>query len=92
MDSEVSALFVDVIQGNPGACVIVQHILTLPTWPQLLCHCKAQGLVGHTLWRVVKDEYRHDWRRFVADQVAQMAPERARVLTQRGQSVQSHYN
>ncbi len=76
--SEIFVLVSSIVQGNPGAMTIVQHVMTLPIWPQLLYHLRAQGLVGSALWCAVKDEYGHDWRRFVANQMAQMGQFQAR--------------
>ena len=72
MDIEVRQLLLDVMDGNPGACVIVEKLLGCDAWYPLLCHLKRQGLVGTTLWRVVKDEYRHDWAQFAQIQLEQI--------------------
>jgi hypothetical protein len=80
------------MDGNLGAFTIIRQLMSLPTWYQLLHHLKTQGLVGSELWRVVKDEYGHDWRQFVQDQLDQMEPERAQTLRALGRHRSSTYN
>jgi hypothetical protein len=46
MDSETRHLLTDVMAVNPGAFTIIRALMALPTWYQLLHHCKEQGLVG----------------------------------------------
>jgi hypothetical protein len=46
MDSETRHLLTDVMAVNPGAFTIIRALMALPTWHQLLHHCKDQGLVG----------------------------------------------
>ena len=91
-DSETRQLLTDVMDGNPGAFTIIRELMSLPTWYQLLCHLKHRGLVGSELWRVVKDDYQHNWRQFVDDQLEQMEPERARALRSLGRLTSSRHN
>jgi hypothetical protein len=90
--SDIRQLVIDVMDGNPGAFTIIRQLMSLPTWYQLLHHLKAQGLVGSELWRVVKDDYGHDWRQFVQDQLDQMEPERAQTLRVLGRHTSPKYN
>jgi hypothetical protein len=69
LDQESYQVVLDVIDGNPGACVIVGRLLSSPFWRLILYSLKAQCLVGSELWRVVQDDYAHDWSRFVKDQL-----------------------
>lgn len=72
MDMEVRQLLLDVMDNNPGACIIVGKLLSYDAWYPLLCHLKKQGLVGSRLWCVMKDEYGHDWAQFAQIQLAQI--------------------
>lgn len=93
MDSETRQLVMDVMDGNPGAFVVIRRLMYFTMWYPLLHHLKDQGLVGSELWRVVKDEYGHDWTQFVRDQLAQMmGQERAPMLRALGRQVPSHHN
>jgi hypothetical protein len=65
----------DVMDGNPGAFVVIRRLMYFTMWYQLLGHLKAQGLIGSRLWQVVKDDYAHNWTQFVADQLVQMGHE-----------------
>lgn len=80
MDSDTKQLIMDVMAGNPGAFTIIRELMSFPTWFQLLYHLKEHGLVGSELWRIVNDEYNHDYKRFVEDQIARMTPERAQAM------------
>ena len=80
MDDGTQQLILDVIDGNPGAFTIIRHLMAFAIWYQLLHYLKSQRLVGSELWRIVKDEYTHDYGRFVDDQLARMSPERAQTL------------
>ena len=80
MDNGTQQLILDVIDGNPGAFTIIRQLMAFAIWYQLLHYLKSQHLVGSELWRVVKDEYAHDYGRFVDDQLARMSPERAQTL------------
>jgi hypothetical protein len=46
MDSATRHLLTDVMAVNPGPFTIIRALMALPTWYQLLHHCKDQGLVG----------------------------------------------
>jgi hypothetical protein len=65
MDKESEQLTLDVIDGNPGAGVIVCLLLSSPLWRPILQVLKSQHLIGSELWRVVPDEYDDDWECFV---------------------------
>jgi hypothetical protein len=80
VDDGTQQLILDVTDGNPGAFTIIRHLMAFTIWHQLLHFLKNQRLVGSELWRIVKDEYTHDYGRFVDDQLARMAPERAQTL------------
>jgi hypothetical protein len=92
MDNPTRQLVVDVIDDNPGALTIIECLMSYATWYQLLHHLKDQGLVGSTLWRVVKEDYSLNLERFVEDQLCQMAPERARTLRALGQHPSPRHN
>ena len=92
MDNDTKALLMEVMDGNPGAYTIIKKLMILPCWYQLLHHCKNRGIVGSELWRVVKDDYHHDCMQFVADQLAEMQPERAAALKALGQLESARYN
>jgi hypothetical protein len=62
----------DVMDGNPGALLIIRRLMYFAPWPLLLHHLKGQGLTGSRLWQVVKDDYGHVWTQFAYDQLAQM--------------------
>jgi hypothetical protein len=72
MDQETQQLVIDVMDGNPGALVIIQRLMYFSTWGSLLYHLKMQGLVGSKLWRVVKDDYAENWCHFGQVQLAEM--------------------
>ena len=72
MDEATQQLVMDVMDGNPGALVIIQRLMYFSTWGPLLGHLKMQGLVGSELWRVVRDDYAEDWCRFGQAQLTQM--------------------
>lgn len=72
MDQETQQLVIDVMDGNPGALMIIQRLMYFSTWGSLLYHLKMQGLVGSKLWRVVKDDYAENWCHFVQVQLAEM--------------------
>ena len=93
MDNDTKALLMEVMDGNPGAYTTIQELMLLPCWYQLLHHCRIRGLMGSELWRVVKDDYHYDCQQFVADQLAEMQPERAEALRALGRltSAHSHY-
>lgn len=76
MNNETRQLIMDVMDGNPGAFVVIRRLMYFTMWYPLLCHLKERGLVGSRLWQVVKDEYGHNWTQFVTDQLAQMGYER----------------
>ena len=76
MNSETRQLIMDVMDGNPGAFVVIRRLMYFTMWYPVLCHLKERGLVGSRLWQVVKDEYGHNWTQFVMDQLAQMGHER----------------
>lgn len=75
VNSEMRQLIMDVMAGHPGAFVVIRRLMYCTMWYPLLCHLKERGLVGSRLWQVVKDDYSHNWTRFVADQLAQMGYE-----------------
>jgi hypothetical protein len=87
VQSDTQQLIMDVMDGNPGAFTIIRELMKFPTWYQLLHHLKSQRVIGSALWQVVKDDYGHDVKRFVEDQLARMAPERARTLRSLGRDV-----
>ena len=72
MDGVVFELVMVVGVGNPGALTIIRELMGVSTWYPLLHHLKQHGLVGSTLWRVVKDDYCHDITQFVASQLLEM--------------------
>jgi hypothetical protein len=72
MDRETQQLVMDVMDGNPGALMIIQRLMYFSTWYPLLYHLKMQGLIGSELWRVVQDDYAEDWCRFGQAQLAAM--------------------
>jgi len=72
MDQDTQQLVIDVMDGNPGALMIIQRLMYFSTWCLLLHHLKMQGLIGSELWRVVQDDYNQDWRRFAQTQLSQM--------------------
>lgn len=92
MNHEIRELVTDVMDGNPGAYTIIRKLMILPTWYQLLCHLRNSGYIGSELWRVVKDDYDHNWAQFVKDQLAQMPPERADTLRTLTFRRDPHYN
>ena len=93
MDSETRQLVIDVMDGNPGACVVIRRLMYFTPWYPLLHHLKDHGLVGSELWRAVKDDYGHDWTQFGHDQLAQMMKqERALMLRALRRHVPSHHN
>jgi hypothetical protein len=72
MDQETQQLVIDVMDGNPGALVIIQRLMYFSTWCSLLHHLKMRGLTGSELWRVVQDDYAEDWCRFGQVQLTEM--------------------
>jgi hypothetical protein len=92
VDDLTRQLILDVMDGNPGAFTIIRQLMSFAIWYQLLHHLKSQHLVGGELWRVVKDEYAHDYGRFVDDQLARMTPERAQTLRTLQQHTASRHN
>ncbi len=62
-------LILDVIDGNPGALLIIRRLMYFAPWHFLLRRLKARGLIGSRLWQVVKDDYCHNWTQFVHDQM-----------------------
>jgi hypothetical protein len=62
----------DVMDGNPGALLIIRRLMYFAPWHLLLHHLKERGLTGSRLWEVVKDDYGHVWTQFAHDQLAQM--------------------
>jgi hypothetical protein len=65
IDRATEQMIFDVMDGNPGACMIVCQILSSPLWYAILHALKARNLVGSELWRVVHDDYNDDWQPFV---------------------------
>jgi hypothetical protein len=92
VDNGTYQLILDVMDGNPGAFTIIRQLMSCTIWYQLLHYLKSQRLVGSELWRVVKDEYAHDYGRFVDDQLARMTPERAQTLQALRQHTSSRHN
>lgn len=92
VDNDTRQLIMDVMNGNPGAFTIIRELMAFPTWFQLLYYLKEEGLIGSELWRIVKDEYDHDYKRFVDDQLARMTPERAQTLRALGQRASPRHN
>ena len=72
MDPQTRQLMMEVMDGNPGALLIIRRLMYFAPWRLLLRHLKGQGLTGGRLWQVVKDDYRHVWTQFAHDQLAQM--------------------
>ncbi len=72
MDQETQQLVMDVMDGNPGALMIIQRLMYFSTWCPLLNHLKMQGLTGSKLWRIVQDDYAEDWCRFGQVQLAEI--------------------
>ena len=85
MENKTQELIMDVMAGSPGAFTIIRDLMVYPTWYQLLHHLKHNDLVGNDLWRIVKDDYKHDIPQFIDDQLQAIIPGRAhnlRALTQ----------
>lgn len=72
MNSNTRQLVMEVMDGNPGALLIIRRLMYFAPWKLLLHHLKGQGLTGSRLWQVVKDDYGHVWTQFAHDQLAQM--------------------
>jgi hypothetical protein len=72
VDPHTRQLVMDVMDGNPGALLIIRRLMYFAPWHPLLSHLKGQGLTGSRLWQVVKDDYAHVWTQFAHDQLAQM--------------------
>jgi hypothetical protein len=72
MDHQMRQLVLDVMDGNPGALLIIRRLMYFTSWYLLLCHLKAQKLIGSRLWQVVKDEYDENWTQFACDQFVQI--------------------
>jgi hypothetical protein len=72
MDHQTRQLVLDVMDGNPGALLIIRRLMYFTSWYLLLCHLKAQEVIGSRLWQVVKDEYDENWTQFAYDQLVQM--------------------
>ena len=92
MDSEKRQLIMDVMDGNPGAFVVIRRLMYFTMWYQLLRHLKDQGLIGSRLWQVVKDEYGHNWTHFVSDQLVQMGRDGGSEGPDLGRSLLFHRN
>lgn len=92
MDREAQKLVLDVMAGNPGAFTIILILMQYPTWPQILFHLKCHGIIGTELWRMVKDENDDNVAQFMAKQLAQMKPRRARTLRALARQSPSMYN
>ena len=92
MKSATHDLIMDVMAGNPGAFTVILSLMAYPTWPQLLYHLKARGVIGNELWRMVKDDYRHNIRQFIDNQLQELAPERAHALRILTEQEPSAYN
>jgi hypothetical protein len=92
VENKTHELIMDVMAGNPGAYTIILSLMVYPTWPQLLYHLKARGVVGSKLWRIVKDDYDHNITQFIDDQLVQMTPKRARALRVLTEQQPSAYN
>ncbi|WP_143301994.1 hypothetical protein [Candidatus Entotheonella palauensis] len=72
MNPNTQQLVMDVMDGNPGALLIIRRLMYFAPWHLLLHHLKGQGLTGSRLWQVVKDDYGHVWTQFAHDQLAQI--------------------
>ena len=92
MDSDMRQLIMDVMDGNPGAFVIVRRLMYFTIWYQLLLHLKNNDLIGSHLWQVVKDDYGHDWMKFAYDQLTRMGPSGEQALRATGRFLPYHYN
>jgi hypothetical protein len=80
VDNDTKQLIIDVMDGNPGALTIIRQLMTFATWHQILHHLRGQGLVGTELWRVVNDDFQHDYQAFVNMLLSRMTPQRAQAL------------
>ena len=92
MDNDTRQLIIDVMDGNPGALTIIRQLMTFATWHQILHHLKGQGLVGGELWRVVNDDFQHDYQGFVNMLLSRMTPQRAQALRALGHERSSRSN
>lgn len=82
----------EVMDGNPGALLIIRRLMYFAPWHLLLHHLKGQGLTGSRLWQVVKDDYAHVWTQFAHDQLAQMRQGESRQREVDGLPVAYRYN
>ena len=92
MDPQTRQLVMEVMDGNPGALLIIRRLMYFAPWRLILDHLQAQGLTGSRLWEVVKDDYGHVWTQFVHDQLAQMRRVDSKERPGAGAPVAHHYN
>jgi hypothetical protein len=85
-------LVMEVVDGNPGALLIIRRLMYFAPWHLLLHHLKSQGLMGSRLWQVVKDDYGHVWTQFAHDQLAQMRRMESKEMKVAGRPVAYRYN
>ncbi len=82
----------EVVDGNPGALLIIRRLMYFASWHLLLHQLKGQGLTGSRLWQVVKDDYSHVWTQFAHDQLAQMRRGEGKGMHVAGLPVAYRYN
>jgi hypothetical protein len=82
----------EVMDGNPGALLIIRRLMYFAPWHRLLHHLKGQGLTGSRLWQVVKDDYGHVWTQFAHDQLSQMRQVESQGLEAAGLPTAYRYN
>ena len=92
MNPKMRQLVMDVMDGNPGALVIIRRLMYFAPWPLLLHHLKGQNLTGSRLWQVVKDDYQHVWTQFAHDQLAQMRQMASKEMEVAGRPSAYRYN
>lgn len=68
----IDRLVADVMDGNPGTGMVIGELLRQPLGSLLLYYLRAQGLVGSTLWRAVKQGCSGDLPLFSRTQIGQI--------------------
>lgn len=63
---------IEVADGNPGALSIVYELGKIEHGFPLLSWLSTQGIIGSLLWRIVKEDYHHNWVQFRTDQLYQL--------------------
>lgn len=92
MELNTRQLVIEVMDGNPGALLIIRRLMYFAPWHLLLHHLKAQGLTGSRLWQVVKDDYAHVWTQFAHDQLFKMHQVEGDAKETTGLPVAHRYN